>query len=140
MSVYNYANFGKVNGFSTNNSTILCGRQTDNESPEKLTVAPCFLPNIFGGPYWIVAVGPDTNNYEWAIISGGQPSVRITNNTCTTKIYGFNAGLWLFSRKPILESSKLEYLRKILYKKGISSSKLLDVKQEGCNYTNAFIK
>ena len=51
LSVYNYANRNKVNGYSLNNSSVLCARQKNIAEPEKLLVAPCFLPNLFGGPY-----------------------------------------------------------------------------------------
>ena len=122
LSVYNYANRNKVNGYSLNNSTVLCARQKNIAEPEKLLVAPCFLPNLFGGPYWILKAGPSSNNYEWAIVIGGQPSVRI-NNTCTTKEYGINnSGLWIFSRKKKLENEKLIYLRNYLLKNNISTS------------------
>ena len=141
ISVYNYANYKKVNGISTNNSTVLCARQPNSLSPEKLLVAPCFLPNIFGGNYWILAAGPETYNYQWAIIIGGQPNVRITNTTCTTKEEGINgSGLWLFSRKRVLDTDSLNYLYKILNKNNISTTKLKNVSQAGCNYNNAFIK
>nr|QFG74624.1 MAG: hypothetical protein [Megaviridae environmental sample] len=141
ISVYNYANRGKVNGQYTNNSTVLCAREPNSSAPEKLLVAPCFLPNIFGGNYWILAAGPISYNYEWAVIIGGEPSVRVTNETCTTKESGVNgAGLWLFSREQVLEQSKLDVMRNILMKNNISTSKLYNVSQMGCNYTNAFLK
>jgi lipocalin len=141
LSVYNYANLKKINGISTNNSTVLCARQPNNSAPEKLLVSPCFLPNIFSGNYWIIAAGPKSYNYEWAIVSGGQPTKRISNTTCTTKEIGINgSGLWLFSRKPVLENSTLNYLHNLLIANNISTSKLINVPQSGCNYSNAFIK
>ena len=141
ISVYNYANLNRVNGIHTNNNTVLCARVENNTNPEKLTVAPCFLPNLFGGPYWIVEAGPYPNNYEWAIISGGQPSVRVDNDTCTNKLEGLNgSGLWLFSRTPIMNETTINYLHKLLYNKGISSKYLLNVTQVGCKYDGAFIK
>lgn len=144
ISVYNYANQGSVNGGNVApmpNNSFLCARVPNASSPEKLYVAPCFLPNLFGGPYWIVLAGPSSSNYEWAIVSGGQPSVRDSNYTCTTKEYGFmGSGLWLFSRKPVLEDENLRYLHYELEKRNVSTSRLLNVSQVGCNYTGAFIK
>ena len=97
------------------------------------------LPNIFGGPYWIVSAGPSSNNYEWAIVSGGNPTVRIDNQTCTTKQRGVNgSGLWIFSAN--IDEYTLHHVRDILTKKGISTSRLLNVTQKGCNYIGAFIK
>ena len=141
VAVYNYANLNKVNGISSNNSTILCARIPNASHPEKLLVAPCFLPNVLAGPYWILAAGPSSDNYEWAIVIGGQPSVRVSNTTCTTKISGINnSGLWLFSRKTILPQDDLKQLYNILESKNISSSQLIDVKQENCQYNGAYIK
>lgn len=140
LSVYNYANINGVNGLNENNGSILCARVKNDTQPEKLLVAPCFLPNLFGGPYWIVAAGPISNNYEWSIVIGGQPTVKY-NDTCTTKEYGINnSGLWLLSRERQLNKTKLDYLYRILRSKNITTSRLLDVNQTGCSYNGAFIK
>lgn len=141
ISVYNYANLNKVNGIHTNNKTVLCARVENKTSPEKLTVAPCFIPNLLGGPYWIVDAGPTPSNYEWAIISGGQPTMRVDNNTCTNKLEGTHgSGLWIFSRDRIMNQTSLQYLHKVLENKGISTKYLLNVSQDGCEYEGAFIK
>lgn len=152
LTVYNYANQDKVNGIPMGyikpgtstpyfNSTTLCARQPNSSEPEKLLVAPCFLPNFLGGPYWILAVGPNTTNYEWAIVIGGQPTERIDNYTCTTKSTGFNgSGLWIFSRNRTLSQDKLKVVHEILDYHNISKLKLLNVSQKGCNYIGAFLK
>lgn len=140
LSVYNYANQDKVNGFIENNSTILCARIKNNSEPEKILVAPCFLPNIFGGPYWILYVGPNSSNYDISIVIGGQPTVKY-NNTCTTKEYGINnSGLWILSRDRKLKQDKIDYLLDILKKKNITIDRLKDVNHTSCNYKGAFIK
>ena len=140
ISVYNYANFGEVNGVSPSVTKPLCARQINESEPEKLYVSPCFLPNLFSGPYWILAAGPESNNYQWAIVGGGQPKIY-QNKSCGYKTSGFkNAGLWLFSRKPQLEKEKIKYLISILKSKNIDTSNLLDVIQQDCVYKNAFIK
>ena len=141
ISVYNYGNYQKINGKSMGTNMVLCAREYNESSPEKLSVAPCFLPNLFAGPYWIVMAGPYSDRYEWAVVSGGQPSVNVTNTTCTTKESGVNgAGLWIFSRYPVMNSTLLETIRSQLVKKGIAVSKLVDVPQKGCLYNNSFIK
>ena len=141
LSVYNYANAGMVNGPHTNNNTVLCARQKNVSEPEKLLVAPCFLPNLFGGPYWIVEAGPYQDRYEWAVVSGGQPTVRVSNTTCTTNEIGIsNSGLWIFSRKTVLDSQTLHSIRMRMEMKNISTKNLLNVTHEGCNYTGAFLK
>lgn len=141
FSVYNYANKYQVNGESTNNSTVLCGRIPDSKNPEKILVAPCFLPNLLAGPYWIVLAGPEENNYQWAVVSGGQPTVKITNETCTTKEKGVNgSGLWILSRDQVLDKETLEMIKKEMLNKGIATSELLPVEQKGCEYNGAFLK
>lgn len=142
LSVYNYANQDKINGVPLNsNSSVLCARIPNQTRPEKLVVSPCFLPNFLSGPYWIVAAGPHQHYYEWAIVIGGQPTIKTSNTTCTTKERGFsNSGLWIFSRSPVLQNDDLQYLRSLLIKKGISTDKLKNVTQTGCHYTDAFIK
>ena len=141
LSVYNYGNFNKTNGLSLNNSTVLCARQPNASEPEKLLVAPCFLPNILGGPYWILAAGPSPQMYDWVVVIGGQPSVRVSNTTCTTKLNGINnSGLWIFSRDRILDNSTLSMVRDLITSKNVSTDKLLHVNQTGCLYKGAFIK
>merc|ERR1712224_1105690 len=69
-------------------NSVLCARQKDPNAPGELLVAPCFLPNIFAGPYWVLTVGEDADgDYEWTIVSGGQPTVQYPDG-CTTKKTG----------------------------------------------------
>jgi lipocalin len=141
FSVYNYANKYSVNGNATNNSTVLCGRIPNTNHSEKILVAPCFLPNIFGGPYWIVLAGPYQNDYKWAVVSGGQPTVQVTNSTCTTKTTGVNgSGLWIFSRTKVLDQDTLKMIKQKMINKGIAISKLLQVQQKGCKYQGVILK
>ena len=142
LTVYNYANQDKVNGYPLgNNNSYLCARVSNNTSTGRLLVAPCFLPNIFGGPYWILYAGPKPDNYLWAIVIGGQPAYCEENTTCTTNINGINnSGLWLFSRDKILDQKIIDNMITYLIKIGISTDFLKDVVQDKCNYTDAFIK
>ena len=102
----------------------MCARQKNETHPEKLLVAPCFLPNLFGGPYWILAVGPYSFNYTWAIVIGGQPSVKY-NNTCTTSENRINnSGLWLFTRDKIASNSIINKMLYFLKKNNITTTRL----------------
>ena len=135
LNVYNYANLDRVNGQNANkHNQILCARIPNNNVSSKLLVAPCFLPNYFGGDYWVIEAGPTSNNYEWALVSGGQPTVKY-NDGCTTKVSGSNgAGLWFFSRTQVANNSIINQLNKIAIKNGFTLSQLNNVSQIDCNY------
>ena len=142
ISVYNYANRDEVNGpKENNNKTVLCARVLESCEPEKLLVGPCFLPNLFAGPYDIVAVGPETYQYDWAIVIGGQPTEYVGNNTCTTSQDRINnSGLWLLSRTPQLDEKSIQKMYDILTQRNVSTQKLKNVSQIGCQYDGAFLK
>lgn len=135
LNVYNYANLNKVNGEEANkHNQVLCARVPNKTNPSKLLVAPCFLPNAFAGDYWVVAAGPKSYNYEWAIVSGGQPTVQYKDG-CTTKTTGSNgAGFWYFSRVPLASRSVIKKLNKIAKSKGYTLSQLHNVTQANCSY------
>merc|ERR1712232_1218423 len=142
VSVYNYANLNAVNGPLQNaDNMTLCARLPDPSQPGKLSVAPCFLPNWFAGPYWIIAIGRDSvGKYEWAIVIAGEPTEKFDDG-CTTRTKGINgAGLWLFSRVPVAHDATIKSMKDALAAQGISSSQLLEVNQSGCTYTGATIK
>eukprot|EP00039_Didymoeca_costata_P018981 m.335805 g.335805 ORF g.335805 m.335805 type:complete len:230 (+) comp17679_c0_seq1:90-779(+) len=143
ISVYNYANNGAANGPNENdaNKTILCARQTDPSSPAAIINAPCFLPNFLAGDYWVIAAGPSDNNYQWAIISGGPPTVHYPNNKCTTKTTGTNgAGLWLFTRSATGQDDDITTMRSVLTNLNYTLKELKNVTQAGCQYHGAYIK
>lgn len=150
IAVYNYANLNEVNGANVNdqNGTILCARQPDPEDdPARLINAPCFIPNILAGPYWVVAAGPQPTTdgsyvpMEWAIVSGGQPTVSYPDGGCTTKLTGTNgSGLWLFSRKPVADAETIKTMLSTLQSLGYTTKELLPVAQAGCRYDGANIK
>lgn len=141
ISVYNYANYGGINKNIPKKINPLCARIFNTSEPQKLFVSPCFLPNYFAGPYWVLDAGPSSDNYEWAIVGGGVPTIPFKNNTCQYKTTGFkNSGLWLFSRKQILDIDTINNMKKIVKQKNIDISLLMNVTQKGCSYINAFIK
>lgn len=142
VTVYNYANVGAVNGPNQNqNNMTLCARAVDEKDSSKLAVAPCFLPNILAGPYWVLGIGKaNDGTYEWAIVIGGEPSVK-WDDGCTTKEEGTNgAGLWLFTRTPNPPMATLAKMHALLKQKGVARSRLHPVAQDGCSYHGALIK
>ena len=141
LSVYNYGRVGGVNGTLENkNNFTLCARQVNQSDPARIVNAPCFLPNIFAGPYWVIAAGPRPDFYEWAIVSGGPPTVKYQDGNCSTSLEGTNgSGLWLFTRK--LNGTRfVPTMRSTLLDLGYTTSQLLNVTQDGCDYSKAYIK
>ena len=170
VTVYNYANVGQVNGPNQNkdNMTLVrqsrnpnaplssstkrltitsliptcqCARAVDATDSSKLAVAPCFLPNILAGPYWVLGIGTAKDGtYEWAVVIGGEPSVK-WDDGCTTKEEGTNgAGLWLFSRTPTASKKAMAAMYDLLKTKGVARSRLHEVPHAKCKYDGAFLK
>jgi lipocalin len=142
VSVHNYANVGEVNGPNENSgNATLCARAADKDDTSKLSVAPCFLPNVFAGPYWILGIGKDGDGaYEWAVVIGGEPTVKWEDG-CSTKETGVNnAGLWLFSRAPVASNSSIAAMHSLLEAQGVARSRLQPVAQAGCEYKGAILK
>ena len=122
-----------VNGRNANNFT-LCARVPNESEPSKLLVAPCFLPNLFAGEYWVIVAGPSSDNYQYAVVSGGQPRVQY-HDGCTTRNDSMNnAGLWLFTREQNPSKNLVEFLMNKTKDKGYTLSLLNDVQQNGCLY------
>jgi len=88
------------------------------------------LPNFAAGDFWVLAAGPSADNYEWAVISAGQPDTKGKDGGCYSK-----AGLWIFTRDPTAQNgyANLQALE-LLRTKGVSQDKLMDVAQRGCTY------
>lgn len=140
VSVYNYANRNSVNGNNMNAGQKLCARQEKPSDPAKLSVAPCFLPNFLAGDYWVVAAGPTSENYEWAIISAGQPKTEYDDG-CTTKETGINgAGFWFFTREKVASQATINEMMDKAEELGFTTSRLKKVEQEGCTYEGARLK
>eukprot|EP00606_Chrysophyceae_sp_TOSAG23-5_P000086 GSChrysophyteH2.ASY1.ANO1.1732.1 assembled CDS len=141
ISVYNFANTGKVNGPLQNaDNTTLCARQADKDTPSNILNAPCFLPNAAAGPYWVIQAGPSDANYEWAIVAGGPPTVQYDDG-CTNTLDGVNgSGLWLYTRDPLDSSEYVPVMRKMLSGMGYTLSQLYQIEQHGCSYKGAFLK
>lgn len=144
LSVYNYGVLNEVNGTQMNpNNYTLCARQTNSSLPSDILNAPCLIPNLFAGPYWVINAGPTSTNYEWAIVSGGPPTVKYSDGNCSTSLRGVNgSGLWLFTRERFgkMATYYTQTMRSYLQNVGFTLSNLLNVTQRGCDYNRSFIK
>ena len=135
LNVNNYANEDMVNGKNINQkNNILCARIGDSNKTSKLLVGPCFLPNIFAGDYWVIDAGPYHDNYQWAIVSGGQPSVKYPDGCTTKKDSINNSGFWYFTRESLPNYKIIEKMNNISKNKGFTLSQLNFVNQSGCLY------
>lgn len=159
VQVYNYSNKGAVNEketdakSSSDKYTGLCGNPIEGG---KLQVTPCpfiylgsFITDLTAGPYWVVAVDDTAaEEYQWAVVTGGAPDKIKSEDPlqCTTSDGGNyidaiqGSGLWIFSRDQIADATTMASIMTKLDELGIYAGDLEDVTQEGCNYTNAFIK
>ena len=92
-----------------------------------------------------MTVGQSANTtlgYDWAIVSGGPPSIRSPGG-CRNgdgRSLGSAAmnrnGLWLFARRPV-DAAATAAMRAEAARLGFDLSVLLDVQQEGCRYEGA---
>jgi lipocalin len=152
ITVRNYNNDGGVNQSPTNPDMVLCATQTDRAG--QLIVAPCFLPSLLGGKYWVVAT--DYNNY--AIVTGGSLTERGScddddddDGLCTTRqaasvldplsfVIGNNQGLWFLTRSSNPTAALLQQMEEVAAALGICTADMLPVVHAGCSYTGATIK
>ena len=125
-----------VNNFAYNEvgdtrEANLCAYQTGDSGTDlsKLAVAPCWLPTIFSGPYWIVAYDEDEG---YALISGGQPKNEVEGG-CRTGTGTNNSGLWIFSRSAVRDEALIANVRNIASDAGFDLSVLNDVDQTNCD-------
>lgn len=135
LNVYNKARVDSVTGQQLNsNNMTLCARVPNSSNPSKLLVAPCFLPNLLAGDYWVLDAGPSSDNYEWAIVSGGQPHEQYCDGCTTRRDSMNNAGLWLFTREQVPSDSIVNMMLSKLRSKGFTTVFLNNVTQVGCVY------
>lgn len=131
VDVFNYAETSSGETQQGN----LCA-DFDEETPSQLTVAPCFLPQLFGGPYWVVSYREgDEDGY--ALVSGGQPKniVEGENNCgaqgsdpCCKTGDGINrSGLWILTRQRNPTEALVNEVRTVAKQMGFSTSVLFDV-------------
>lgn len=137
IDVYNYAEDKDGN---SGGGSLCASVDNGGEIPSQLAVAPCWLPKVFDGPYWVVAY----NALEgYALISGGQPSEVVpdevgcggsTTGVCCKTGDGINSsGLWIFSRSPVRNETLIETVRDIATTAGFATkSVLMDVNHTNC--------
>jgi lipocalin len=105
----------------------LCAKVVD-EKRGKLKVAPCWLPPVFAGKYWVL----DFNEEQgYALISGGPPK-KSGEGGCRTGSGTNGSGLWIFTRQQQREQALVDKVRGIAASKGFDLSVLHDVDQT-CN-------
>jgi len=108
----------------------------DAETPSQLTVAPCFLPQLFGGPYWVVSYREGAED-GYALISGGQPTnlvdgevdcgVEGTDQCCKTGKGINRSGLWILTRQRNPTEDLVNEARTVAKQLGFSTSVLFNV-------------
>jgi len=130
VDVFNYAE--TADGRSIGGS--ICAA-FDDKTPSQLTVAPCFLPQFFGGPYWVISYREGEDGY--ALVSGGQPRNVVdgeancgadgTSPCCKTGDGINRSGLWILTRQRNPTESLVNEVRDIATQIGFSTSVLFNV-------------
>jgi len=139
IGVDNSARIGSIDGPQQNAGGFqLNAVVVDEADPSKLAVGPPFLPPALYGPYWVVATGPidpDTNEYEWAIVTGGPPNRETESGACIGSGAFQNEGFWLFTREQVASQELIDEMRGVAEDLGLDTSLLIPVAQEGCDYS-----
>mmetsp|Transcript_73275 Transcript_73275/g.174604 ORF Transcript_73275/g.174604 Transcript_73275/m.174604 type:complete len:381 (-) Transcript_73275:212-1354(-) len=105
----------------------ICAKVVD-KARGKLEVAPCFLPTLLAGPYWVL----DYDEAEgYALISGGAPALPAEAG-CMTGSGTNGSGLWIFTRDQKRDEALVQKVRAIAAQKGFDLSVLNDVDQSDC--------
>jgi apolipoprotein D and lipocalin family protein len=134
LDVFNFARKGSVEGEPSNEDMVLNAFIPDVDVKSKLKVGPKFVPRALYGDYWIVAYEEEEG---WAIISGGQPTIFVSDGLCTTESANNvrnQGGLWLFTREKEVSEELVETMKKKANALGIDTSMLVTVQQTGCEY------
>jgi len=131
VNVFNHAETaaGEISGGN------LCA-DSDEDTPSQLRVAPCFLPQLFAGPYWIVSYREGADD-GYALVSGGQPKNVVEGETdcgsggtdsCCKTGEGINrSGLWILTRQRNASDSLVNEVLAIAKQAGFSTSVLFTV-------------
>ena len=84
---------------------------------------------------------PGAARYDWAIVSGGPPTVLgddgLCQNPTSTALrnpVGSGEGLWLFTRDSVAPQSTVDAMRSLAVQLGFDISVLHQVTQSGCTY------
>ena len=120
--------------------SFLLSAEVRDPTRGQLAVGPTLLPPATWGPYWVVAAGPGGATYDWAIVSGGPPTVAgSTAGTCRNptgmlSLVGSGEGLWLFTRDSVAPNSTVQTMRGIAAGLGFDLNVLHPVTQADCTY------
>ena len=89
-----------------------------------------------GWPWARGAEDPAGEGYDWAIISGGQPTIKVPGEegVCKNGEAVNGSGLWLFTREAVAEAAVVEVMRAAAAERGFDLSVLNPVLQAGCTY------
>eukprot|EP00884_Botryococcus_braunii_P022440 jgi/Botrbrau1/8880/Bobra.50_2s0035.1 len=96
---------------------------------------------LTAAPLWVVAYeeNPDTKLYNWAILTGGPPTVaqhgacaQVPDSLLLEYING--NGVWLFTHDPVVSDETVLKMRQKAAELGIDITQFQIVKQKGCNY------
>lgn len=107
--------------------SFICAKIVDGAAG-KLEVAPCFLPSVTAGPYWVVDYSEEEG---YALISGGAPKNSAPGG-CRTGEGVNDSGLWVFTRHQARDEALVKKVRGIAARKGFDVSVLQDVDQTAC--------
>jgi len=110
-----------------NDSNAILGAKLEG-SPTvgELIVAPDFLPDVAGGPYWVVAYDEDEG---YALISNGAPDEPSDNGGCTVTSFT-GGGLWIFTRDWRRDETLIQKVTGIAKDLGYDTSVLNTVSQD----------
>lgn len=125
---------GTIHDSTVDTKTGLCAHIVDGANG-KLEVAPCFLPPLLSGPYWIVRHYTDGGREnEWALVVGGQPTIPTSDGLCKTGTGINNSGLWILTRSQKRVPALLEDAKEVALKNGIDTAVLNDIDQTNCTF------
>lgn len=122
-------------------SKLLVGPTTviTKSTPDALATPPMPGQQRLAGPYWVIAVGPSKTpalGYDWAIVSGGAPSMATENDACLPP-KNTDDGLWLFSRTPVAPKADMDAMMAAAKALRLDTTALRRVEQAGCTYPGA---
>lgn len=134
VQVHNHAEDVAPPHKAQDSGSFICAKVVD-EATGKLAVAPCFLPSITAGPYWVIAYS-EADGY--ALVSGGAPSTSAPGG-CRTGEGVNNAGLWIFTRRQQRDEALVQKVRNLAVRKGFDISVLNDVDQSDCGSVSLIV-
>ena len=129
IQVHNHAE--EAGGIVHDSGSTICAAPGDSSDAAKLQVAPCFLPTLFAGPYWVI----EYNEVEgYALVSGGQPTIPTTGGKCKNGDGVNGSGLWIFTRAQERDDTLISKVRGLADAQGFDISVLNTVSHTKCSF------